>query len=495
MAVALYNLQQLKRVSVTTHYDERGAAFYALGLAKATQKPVAIVTTSGTAVANLLPAIVEAKKSQAAVIVLTCDRPQELIFSGANQTIVQSDLLSSSVVYTHTLPAPDPNIPESTIGYTVAHAVAIARAEKAPIHINIPFREPLSENPSTGFPVSVPEVVVGIPQIQLPNHVTAMLCKAKRGVFVVGSGTDPDPVLTLAKAYRWPVIPDVCSPLRYFADPLIITYADLLATENGLEDSDCILHIGNPITGKNTSDWLQKQTCPLIRIHHRDDFGDPISHATYIGIGDMSLSTLHRLSVIPSGFEIPTASPELVTDSLSKSASECLLFHHWDQWLPRGWGLFLGNSQPIRQIGKFAAASTRPMLAIGSNRGASGIDGLVATAGGFMRGHAVPGVLILGDLSFLHDVSSLPLVASQPLLILVIQNNGGEIFSRFPVKDHPCFTDFFHLTHAHSCSAAAEWALGYTKRISISDSEHEIQSACEWIRNSGKAALLEIVVA
>jgi 2-succinyl-5-enolpyruvyl-6-hydroxy-3-cyclohexene-1-carboxylate synthase len=176
------------------------------------------------------------------------------------------------------------------------------------------------------------------------------------------------------------------------------------------------------------------------------------------------------------------------------SLSEDALFHHWDTWLPAGWALFLGNSQPIRQISEVAMASGRPMLAIGHNRGASGIDGLIATAGGFMSGYDRPGILILGDLSFLHDVSSLPLVANKPLLILVIQNNGGEIFSRFSVKNHPCFTDFFHLTHTHSCAAAGQWALGYTKRVGIGDAIAEIHDATSWIQASGRAALLEVVV-
>jgi len=497
MAVALYNLKLSGQVPVFTHYDERGAAFYALGIAKATGRPVAIVTTSGTAVANLLPALVEAQKSQTPLLVISCDRPPEAIFSGANQTISQGALLDSAVAYSHTLPVPTSDISEDQIAYTVAHAVAIAISESQPIHLNCPFREPLSENPTTGFDFVTPQIILGKKTLVLPETVLSQIRDAKRGVILAGGNADASQLLALANAYRWPILPDVCSPLRYLADETIITYADVLAAQNMLDDSDCILHIGHPMTGRNIPDWVQTQSGPYIRIHHRDDYGDPICRANYIGIGETPFAELLSVTVHPSQFTNPKWGSE--NECLGKALdlppiSEEALFHHWDSWLPEGWALFLGNSQPIRQISEVAAASTRPMMAIGYNRGASGIDGLIATAGGFMTGHDRPGVLILGDLSFLHDVSSLPLVANQALLILVIQNNGGEIFSRFSVKDHPCFTDFFHLTHTHSCADAGRWALGYSERVAIGDAVTAIQEASAWIQRSGRAALLEIVV-
>ncbi len=493
MAVALYNLSETKRVRVFTHYDERGAAFYALGIAKATGAPVAIVTTSGTAVANLLPALVEAQKSQTPLVVLSCDRPAEEIFSGANQTIEQSQLLSASVAYSHTLPAPSPEISESSIAYTVAHAVAHAVAKHQPIHINCPFREPLSENPLKGVDFTPPNIVMGKTAITIPEHALDQLRHAKRGVVLAGNGVDAAEILAIATTYHWPIIPDVCSPLRYLEHPLIITHADLLAAQKTLGSSDCMVHIGDPMTGRNIASWAQTQTASYIRIHHRDDYGDPISEATYIGIGEIPSQQLLSICVNASQFTIPK-DHSFLRDYIAQQTPEYRLFHHWDNWLPKGWGLFLGNSQPIRQIGEIAAASTRPLMAIGSNRGASGIDGLIATSGGFMTGYDRPGALILGDLSFLHDVSSLPLVAHQPLLIIVIQNNGGEIFSRFSVKEHPCFDSFFHLTHTHSCADAATWALGYAKRVPISEAELAIHDATDWIATSGSAALLELVI-
>ena len=494
LAIALYILEQEGLVSVVTHYDERGAGFYALGMAKATARPVAIVTTSGTAVANLLPALVEAQKSQTPMVVITADRPPELTFSGANQTINQGPLLVGVVAYSQSLPVPTSEISVETVAYTVAHAVSKAVSERQPVALNCPFREPLSSFPTQGFPCVVPQIQQTSSWLVLPETVLVQIATAMSGVIVVGAGADTSAVLALAAAYQWPIIPDVCHPLRYFSDPLIITYADLLAETAQLGPTDLVLHVGDPMTGKSISEWLKKERDVYIRIHHRDDFGDPLFRAHYIGVGAIPFAQLMSVSVHPSAFEIPLHKAALLAPLLNQKPSEYTLFHDWDAWLPIGWALFLGNSQPIRQISQIARASSRAFLKVGTNRGASGIDGLIATAGGFMAGHQTPGVLILGDLSFLHDVSSLPLVAQQPLLIVVIQNHGGEIFSRFAVKDHPSFGPFFHLTHGYSCSAAASWALGYSRCVAIHDARHAIDAAIAWIQVSGKAAFLEIVV-
>ena len=494
LAIALYILAQEGLVSVVTHYDERGAGFYALGMAKATARPVAIVTTSGTAVANLLPALVEAQKSQTPLVVITADRPPELTFSGANQTIDQGPLLAAVLAYSHTLPVPTPDISVETVAYTVAHAVSIAISERQPVALNCPFREPLSSFPTQGFPCEVPQIQQAWSCLLLPDAVLAQIATARSGVIVVGADADASAVLALARAYQWPILPDVCHPLRYFSDPLIVTYADLLADTAQLGPTDLVLHVGGAMTGKSMVAWLQKQAAVYIRIHHHSDFGDPLFRAHYIGIGEIPFLQLMALSVHRSGFEIPSDTAASLELFLRDKTAEYALFHNWDAWLPIGWAMFLGNSQPIRQMSQIAKPSSRDFMKMGTNRGASGIDGLIATAGGFMAGHQTPGVLILGDLSFLHDVSSLPLVADQPLLIVVIQNHGGEIFSRFSVKEHPSFVPFFHLTHPHSCAAAAAWALAYSRSVGRHDARHAIDEAIAWIQMSGKAALLEIVV-
>ncbi len=495
LAIALYLLEQEKRVSVVTHYDERGAAFYALGIAKATRHPVAIVTTSGTAVGNLLPALVEAQKSQTPMVVITADRPPELTFSGANQTIDQGQLLAAVLAYTHTLPVPTSDISAETLAYTVAHAVSKAVSEHQSVLLNCPFREPLSALPSEGFDCVIPQIQHAATQnLLLPDTILAQMATATAGVILVGSGVDSAAVLALATSYDWPIVPDVCHPLRYFSDRHIVTYADLLADTKQLGSADFILHLGDPVTGKSLLDWVQKQSAVYIRIHHRDDFGEPLFRAQYIGVGAIPFGQLMALSVHPSTFEIPSNTESILAPFLRDNLSEYTVFHEWDAWLPSGWALFLGNSQPIRQMAQVAKAASRDFLKIGTNRGASGIDGLIATAGGFMMGHQIPGVLILGDLSFLHDLSSLPLVADQPLLILVIQNHGGEIFSRFAVKQHPSFGAFFHLTHQHSCGAAAQWALGYSRSVNIDAARPAIDGAIAWIKGSGRAALLEIMV-
>lgn len=490
LAVALYLLSEAGLLSVITHYDERGAAFYALGLAKATGVPVGIVTTSGTAVANLLPAVVEAQKSNTPLFVITADRPPELTFSGANQTLDQGQLLST-VAYAHALPVPTADVAVTSIAYTVAYAMSQSLSAQQPVVLNCPFREPLSAHPTTcQFTGNLPHVQHPAALSALPEAWLSQLRCARSGVIVAGIGADPEAVLDLAVAYAWPVLPDVGHPLRYVAHPLVVTYADLLASADMLGSSDLVLHLGAPMTGNALPGWIKKQR--TVRMHHRHDFGDPLFTAAYIGIGEIPFAQLGAETVHPSAFEIPANPPTLA--SLLSTASEYALFHTWDQWLPAGWGLFLGNSQPIRQMAAVGMASSRPLMKVGTNRGASGIDGLIATAGGFMAGHGCPGVLILGDLSFLHDLSSLALVADQPLLILVIQNHGGAIFSRFGVKNHPSFEAFFRLEHSHSCRDAAQWALAYVRSVDISGARLAIDAATAWIADSGRAACIEIHV-
>ena len=492
LAVALYLLSEARLLSVITHYDERGAAFYALGLAKATGVPVGIVTTSGTAVANLLPAVVEAQKSNTPLFVITADRPPELTFSGANQTLDQGQLLSAVVAYAHTLPVPTADVAVTSIAYTVAYAMSQSLSKRQPVVLNCPFREPLSAHPTTcAFTGCLPLVQAGDALTALPETLLLQIGCARSGVIVAGIGADPEAVLDLAVAYAWPVLPDVGHPLRYVAHPLVVTYADLLASEDMLDVSDLVLHLGDSMTGQALPGWIKKQET-VVRMHHRDDFGDPLFMAAYIGIGAIPFAQLAAQTVHPSAFEIPANPPKLA--ALVSDASEYALFHTWDQWLPTGWGLFLGNSQPIRQMAAVGMASSRPLMKVGTNRGASGIDGLIATAGGFMAGHGCPGVLILGDLSFLHDLSSLAMVAEQPLLILVIQNHGGAIFSRFGVKNHPSFDAFFRLEHSHSCRDAAQWALDDVRSVDILGARVAIDEAIARITDSGRAACIEIHV-
>lgn len=465
-----------------THFDERGAAFFALGIAKGSGKPVGVLTTSGTAVANLLPAVIEAQKSSVPLILLTCDRPPELIWSGANQTIEQGQLLP---VARYVLPPTDSH----ASGMTVAYAVAKAVAERQPAHINIPFREPLSDLP-IAYPNYCPAKVYMTPvsPVPLPPEVIKRLSEAVSGVFVVGGGTESAAILQLAEQYGWPLLPDVCSPLRYRQHPLIVAYAEVLATTSQLPAADMVFHVGDPCVGKGMTTWLKNHKGGYIRAHDRPDFGDPLFCAQTILIGPIDIIGLRQLSVRQSAFRIPDKDMSL---PIGLPSSEYQVFEAWSSWIPEGAALFLGNSLPIRQIGQVACPVLRD-LDVFYNRGASGIDGIVATAGGVAAAQGVT-VLILGDLSFLHDLSSLPLVAQTPLLIVVIQNNGGEIFSRFPVSTHPAFP-FFHLSHEYAADAAAQWALSEVHRVSIATALPILQKAAVDVMRTQTAVLVEVVV-
>jgi 2-succinyl-5-enolpyruvyl-6-hydroxy-3-cyclohexene-1-carboxylate synthase len=436
--------------------DERSAAFFALGLAKQKGRPVVLVCTSGTAGANYFPAVIEAYESGVPLIVITADRPPEMRDCTSGQTIDQQKLFGGFVRFYHEFAVPEPKI--GLLRYlrqTVVHAVD--RAERGPVHLNAPFRDPLApveddtvkalqdvdwEEFFTDFIPPRPEPFVG-----------TLVPAQGRGVIIAGPARPRDAaawseaVWAFAKERGWPVLADALNPLRSHAPagvPLVTTY-DLLLRSPAVAarlKPDFVMCLENWPTSKVLRAWVESLNVPVMLLSAAEQNRDALHAPTRwvrCGIEDV----LHT-----PGVEMPAGAREYAAawDALEKTARAALderlteaqgfegcVVWELAQALPPGTSLFIANSMPVRDAEYFWPASDR-RLRVFVSRGANGIDGTLSTALGIAHGNA-PAVLLTGDLALLHDTNGF-LSAAQlrgSLTIVVVNNNGGGIFNHLPV--------------------------------------------------------------
>lgn len=469
------------------HFDERGAAFFALGWARATGRPAALVCTSGTAAANCYPAVVEASMDGVPLVVLTADRPPEAYHSGANQTIDQIKLYGDYPRFFAQAPTPSRDVPAPALLALIDQAVRHATGANAgPVHLNCPFREPLApveaDNDFRDYlaPLARWQDTPG-PWTRHVRAVTAapdadtrqLLQQARRGLLVVGRLNAPDEVEAarrLARVLQWPVVADILSGLRLGADgyPLIGHADGVLASENGrrLLEPEVMLHLGGPLTSKRFLEFADAwRAGAYVLVAPHDRAWDPAHRATLrlessIGaLADaldgaaMAVDAAWRARVLAAN----AAAGNAIAAALPDTLHEIGVARAVAAQIAGGSGLFTGNSMPIRDLDMYAAADGAPVRLCG-NRGASGIDGGIATAAGVARGLNAPVTALLGDLACLHDLNSLALLrdVSRPVVLVVVNNDGGGIFSLLPVARHPAhFETHFGTPHGLGFEAAA----------------------------------------
>ncbi len=480
--------------------DERGAAFQAIGYARATGNPAVLICTSGTAAANYLPAVIEAAMDNLPLIILSGDRPPELRQTGANQTIGQVNLYGDYICWQCDLPCPTAEINPQMVLTTID--LAVARARQAPggaIHLNWMFREPLA--PIESVPLTIPASLTkwhesGLPytsyarQLTIPDPlviqtVIETIKSSKAGILAIGLLKSPleiDAAITLAARLNWAVFADVQSGLRLRQDfPNLIHYFDrLLITDRVIELQrvDTIVQLGTRIVSAQWLKWLEK-SAPLnyLVVASGVDRHDP-NHIVSQRISADLVYFCQQLSQhLP--LQAPAAwvqqlrsdsdkiglaitnfltTPQLTEPTISRTISELLPPEH---------GLWIGNSMPIRDLDMygvgaiFGATSSR----IGANRATSGIEGAIASATGFAVGLQAPVTAIVGDLSSLHDLNSLALLprSQQPVIVIIINNDGGGIFSFLPIANSTeIFEPYFGTPHGLDFSnAAAMFKLAY----------------------------------
>ncbi len=490
---------QNRRAHCFVHYDERGLAFCALGWARAAGRPAAIICTSGTAVANLFPAVVEASSDNVPLILLTADRPPELQDCGANQTIDQTRIFGGYVRQFVELPCPDDAIAPEFVLTTADEAVTQAvRAPSGPVHLNCMFREPLTPEPTKAAwsnetaalkrwrglrsPYTRSKILTTRAAHVVLDEVAWIANQNSSGLLIAGrlkNAEQSDAVRRLAGRLDWTLLSDVASGVR-LGSPAGATapfYDMALAAGTSLDgEALTVLHIGGAVTSKRL--LMALDSAPPQRYFHIADHPkriDPSSRVTdrieadIVGFCDALAGRLserkERAPVPPLAASSETANACLErvldgNDDLSEPGTARLISRHIE---PES-GLFLGSSMPIRDMDMFAVPDGPPVR-VACNRGASGIDGTVAAACGFALGLNAPTTVVLGDLALLHDLNSLALTRELPksLVIVALNNDGGGIFSFLPIARHAdVFEPFFAAPHGLNFrDAAAMFELEY----------------------------------
>ena len=458
-------------------HDERSAAFCALGLGKSGQLAV-LVVTSGTAVANAYPAVIEADAANIPLLLLTADRPPELRASNANQTIDQCKIFGERVRFFFDFPSASParqttypieefiypiEAQRNTISFAVSKATGL---NPGPVHLNWMFREPfdISDSTAVNSDVSYPVFHTGAPTLtaEQKNDLINLLKQSHSGLLVIGELTSPSEqqmVQEIIEQIPWPMIIDAGSGLRIQEHPnMILAWEDVLRNPPFHSSPDLIVQLGNGLCSKRYEQWISNLTCPIVVMNSRPISSNPSSAA--IVRYQCQISDFKDLSKHCSNSNLlpifnrynQSIKKSLLNEIKSHKVNDIQITNAILQHSPDDCQVFIGNSMPIRDINNYLFNCTRHVSA--SNRGASGIDGLTSTAYGWMLGHNRPTLLLIGDLSLMHDWGVLFTLSQttlpQPLIIVVINNGGGGIFSMLPIsQEHDVFESHFATAHTH----------------------------------------------
>lgn len=514
------------------HLDERSAGFFALGLAQATGRPVALVCTSGTAAANFFPAIIEAYHACVPLLVLTADRPPELRQSGANQTIDQIKMFGDQVRWAVETPVPQDDAPPVVLRHLrtlAARALAMAAGPpRGPVHINMPFRKPLEPDRGASAKGGAPAVAASPTdrpytrvlrgRLEPKDDQTDLAAEAlagRRGVIICGPGCPggdfPAAVAELGARLSWPVLADPLSGVRHGAHVagggILGGYGLWLpALAARLPQLEAVVRFGAVPTSASLSAWLDEDD-PAVHIHIREDgqWADDLHRTHTLIAADAALFCRRLVAALAGRPTLPSAgwmatlaaAEDRTWTTLERAIPQLGLFDGGAiarvlAGLPNDAVVFAGNSMPVRYVDAFDRPTTHAIDIYG-NRGASGIDGNVSTALGLAAATGRPVVALLGDITFYHDLNGLLAIRQHHLTnitFVVTNNDGGGIFRRLPIARHdPPFTELFltphGLTFAH---AAALYGLEYVPVLNAGELETAVANA-----QTPNARLVEVI--
>jgi 2-succinyl-5-enolpyruvyl-6-hydroxy-3-cyclohexene-1-carboxylate synthase len=453
----------LARLPVRLHVvvDERAAGFFALGIARASGMPAAVVCTSGTAPAHYLPAVIEAAMSGVPLVIVSADRPPELQGAGASQTIDQAKLFGGFVRRFDDLGPPEGSaLALRAVRRKIGQAVAAARGPASgPVHVNVPLRKPLEPvAPSTDAeralaaeatrlraqPIAACAPIVRVPDDAIAR-VAAAITGTTRGVLLATAGPATrrearGAAFALAARAGWPMLAEAGSQLRFAPRDgvLFVDHAGLAA--NAELAPEVIVQIGGEPVAMG---WAPMAATARRFIIAESGWPDGDSTAEAVLVGDVADTLARIVAALPMP-RLPSAyarawrdADRTAADAVAAAiaahrgslAAEHAMVGAAIAAVPDGGQLVLGNSLPVRVADEIAPGGRD--LTVLTQRGAAGIDGLIAgAAGAATRG---PTVLVLGDVSFAHDVGALACTRGLPLAIVVIDNGGGRIFDQLPV--------------------------------------------------------------
>jgi 2-succinyl-5-enolpyruvyl-6-hydroxy-3-cyclohexene-1-carboxylate synthase len=463
--------------------DERAAAFFALGVAKATGRPVVLVCTSGTAGANFYPAVIEARESRVPLLVFTADRPPELRDCHSGQTIDQLKLYGTYPNWQTELALPVAEI--GMLAYlrqTIIHSWERSLYPvPGPVHLNIPFRDPLAPIPQeTGLnPIHLKDFFVNISsglishrQDNYPNIQQWQQCD--RGIIIAGVAQPQQPQLyakaiaQLSQTLKWPVLAEGLSPVRNYADlnPYLISTYDLILRNSELAKQlapEMVIQLGELPTSKQLRSWLDTTQARRWVIDNSDHNLDPLhGQTTHLRMSIEQLSPAFPSPSSPYLQQWCAAEAQVRSAVDEKMATMNELFEGKAAWLlsqtlPPQTPLFIANSMSVRDVEFFFAPSNSGVRTF-CNRGANGIDGTLSTALGIAH-RQQSSVMLTGDLALLHDTNGFLMRHKfvGHLTIVLINNNGGGIFEMLAIaKFEPPFEEFFatpqNIDFSHLCA-------------------------------------------
>lgn len=483
----------------TVVVDERCAAFFALGIAKATRRPVVVLATSGSAPGNWLPAVIEADQAGVPLILLSADRPPELQGVGANQTIDQSGLFKTQTRATHLLGAPHPGFEPAQLHHLASQIVeAACWPHPGPVHINQPFREPLLPT-MTVAPPSLPAISLALPHC-LPDEqaIRNLLPKlaVKRGLIICGEiPTESDvagAITTLADNLGCAIIAEPLANLRFgehLTSAVCANYLDWLPDD--------------PCAAPFAIDWvLCFGTYPVTR--KLQNFLAQIPEQIWVDPWPRRIDPRHRLNTLIRS-EVAafcaavqrqdTTFPENDLRDLCVKLDSQPTTKAAEYWpvtalikvAPAESKIFIGNSLAIRQLDAASGLGRKPLQFFG-NRGASGIDGNISTALGIARTHGSV-IALVGDLTCQHDIGALAVAHELNAIIVVLNNGGGGIFDTLPQADLTEFETGWRTPQALDFSFAAK-AFGVSYQGA--ENREQLEAALKLAINSGGPQLIEV---
>jgi 2-succinyl-5-enolpyruvyl-6-hydroxy-3-cyclohexene-1-carboxylate synthase len=470
LALAFWNEA---RIRVWSHVDERCAGFFALGLAQQSGRPVAVVTTSGTAAANLHPAVAEAGEARVPLVVITADRPPELRGRGAGQTIDQLALFGSAVRWFFELGSVDAS-DAALLHFRSAASRAVAEALGAPpgpVHLNVPLREPLAPAELEGdvgaqselaregrgaAPLTAVEKGALAPTATMVDRLASAIADCERGLVIAGrqpDGTIAAPVAALARAAGYPILAEPTSQLRAGAHDrslVVAAYDAILRRPPERLRPELVIRIGDMVTSKATREWLSAdQGCRQLVVDPDGAWNEPTSIAErMLRVDPGELCRTLTEVVSPRGesgwtrvwLDAAAAADAAIDDFLDSLGDELFeprVHRGLAEVLPGESTVYVASSMPIRDCETFYPSSERAVRFL-ANRGANGIDGLVSSGLGVAA--TAPGrtFVVLGDLALYHDMNGLLAVKRLGVeaTFVVMNNGGGAIFDFLPIAAH-----------------------------------------------------------
>lgn len=520
--IAALNLRS-NEIQLEMIIDERAAAYRALGASKVTGKTSCLICTSGTALTNYLPALIEAKKTHIPLIAVSADRPPELTFSDANQTIQLDRIFLGAGIETHSLQAPNDQVSLRAIVGEVLHTLSKAKWPKmGPIHLNIPFREPLDHTTETVsdkqlseaksiIDSSRPLIESAFPGFSLgpdeESYLKDTLKSAENPLLVIG-GLSPfqvgDALKNWVQSFKGAKVLDVSSSLKYLF-PLCeggVPTFEHQEIQNYLEQNrpDLIIQLGGRLTSKFYYNFLtQNPDIPLVVANAGMEREDPAFRVSYRYHGSAESFARDLLCVLGETryhqlghFEAVVKRKEEIIDAapacypvLSKTLLEII---------PDKSALYLGNSTVIRSFDSYASATLKKDLMILSNRGVSGIEGLIASAMGARDAlpAEIPLTLVNGDIATLHDLNSLFMLAAHPkqTILIVANNSCGGIFSLLPVSKEADVVNRIRTPQEVNYKAAEEF---FRLPVFKAHSKEELISSYHKALESKRSTLIDFI--